>query len=165
MSLKEQLRHGLEHTRGFTDQVLSEIVDDNDWVRRPVPDANHALWIAGHLAFATNAFIGFVDPTRKDNANDGASLFGKGIQSVEDLNAYPKPGDVAQYLTERGRTFIELLSETEDFDRVVTEGPAFMHDVGAVFQMAIWHEALHSGQLTVIHRMIGQPAFTSRNSS
>ena len=65
VELKERLKRGLEHSRWFTDRLLSEITLPEDWVRRPIPSANHALWIAGHLGLATNSFIGFVDPTQK----------------------------------------------------------------------------------------------------
>ena len=75
MQLKDRLRRGLQHTRRFTDRVLSEIAKAQDWVRRPAPDANHALWITGHLGAATNAFIGLVDPTKKHPREDFGPLF------------------------------------------------------------------------------------------
>ena len=75
MQLKDRLRRGLQHTRRCTGRVLSEIVKAQDWVRRPAPDANHALWIAGHLGAATNAFIGLVDLTKKHQREDFGPLF------------------------------------------------------------------------------------------
>ena len=166
MDLKVRLERALRHTRGFTDKVLSEIALAEDWVRRPVAGANHAMWIAGHLTYATNVFIGFVDPDNKDSPQDLAPLFGKGTQPLDDLSAYPAPAEISRYLTERGETFIGLLDDCSDDDlaREVPQGPAFMYDVGAVFQMAAWHEALHAGQLTVIHRMIGQTPIADRST-
>lgn len=164
MDLKERLLRGLTHTRWFTDKLLSEIRDDEDWIRRPVANANHALWITGHLALANNAFIGFVDPARKDPRDDLGPLFGKGTESLDDLGAYPAPSELSEYLTNRGDEFIAVLSDCseDDLAREVSEGPAFMYDVGAVFQMGAWHEALHGGQLTVIHRLIGQTPIADR---
>ena len=167
MDEKERLRLGLQHTRRFTDLVLADIVEQDDWIRRPVPGSNHALWIAGHLAVATNAFIGWVDASQRVELGDYAELFGKGSDPLDQLQAYPNPDDVQRRLQERGNAFLQLLhrTEPEEFSREVSEGPEFMHDVGSVFQMAIWHESLHAGQLTVIHRMIGRPAFTARSTT
>ena len=164
MDLQERLKRSLLHTRGFTDAVLGEIVSDDDWIRRPVPHSNHALWIAGHLGYATNAFIGFIDASQKQSPENYPTLFGKGSELVDDLAAYPKPAEVTKYLSERSEVFLSMLDQCseEDFLREVSEGPAFMDDVGAVFQGAIWHEALHAGQLSVIHRMIGQSPLSDR---
>ena len=164
MELKQRLRSGLEHSRGFTAKVLSEIESDADWIRRPVPAANHALWIAGHLGYATNGFIGMVDPARKRSQDDYAQLFGKGSQCVDELSAYPPPAVVKGFWLERSAAFVELLDacSEEDLTREVPQGPGFMPDVAAVFQMGVWHEALHAGQLTIIHRMLGQTPLTER---
>lgn len=164
MNLTERLKRGLMHTRGFTDRILGEIRFPDDWIRRPAPQSNHAMWIAGHLGLATNSFIGFVDPGKKITRDELVPLFGKGTTPIDDLSAYPAPSEVVALLTERGNVFISLLDDLNDEDlaREVPEGPAFMYDVGAVFQMAAWHEALHAGQLTVIHRMIGEKPFTER---
>lgn len=165
MELKERLKRGLLHTRGFTDRVLSEIKEPEDWIRRPADGVNHALWIAGHLGIATNSFIGLVDPTGSVDRETWKPLFGKGSQSIDDLTAYPAPSEVAGFLTERGNVFISLLEDCSDQDlcREVPGGPGFMYDVAAVFQMSAWHEALHCGQLTVIHRMIGQSPIADRS--
>lgn len=164
MELKERLKRALQHSRRFTDKVLGEITRAEDWVRRPNASTNHAMWIAGHLGLATNSFIGFVDATKKDCREDLAPLFGKGSRPLDDLRAYPTPADVTSFLTERGRVFMGLLDRCadDDFTRQVTQGPSFMYDVGAVFQMAAWHETLHAGQLTVIHRMIGKTPIADR---
>ncbi len=49
----------------------------------------------------------------------------------------------------------------EDLAKPTPEGtPNFLADVGSVFEMAVWHEGLHSGQLSVTRRSLGfDPAF------
>jgi len=157
MDLKERLTRGLQHAQWFTDKVLSDITPGPDWLRRPVPEANHAMWIVGHLAVATNAFIGFVDPSKKDLPEEYGRLFGKGSQPTDSLDDYPAPEEVLAKQQERNKTFADLLQQCspEDLEREVPEGPGFMFDVAAVFHMGAWHEALHGGQLTIIHRMLG----------
>ena len=81
MDLKERLKRALNHSRHFTDKVLGVSMAD-DLVRRSVDGTNHALWIAGHLGLATNAFIGFVDPSKKDPREDLGPLFGMGTQPL-----------------------------------------------------------------------------------
>ena len=83
---------------------------------------------------------------------------------MDDLSAYPAPSEVKDFLSERGRVFIEQLDQcsAEDLIREVPQGPKFMFDVGAVFQMAAWHETLHAGQLTIIHRMLGHSPLADR---
>ena len=164
MELKVRLSRALKHSRWFTDKLLDEISAADDWLRRPVPAANHALWIAGHLGYATNAFIGLVDPSEKDPRQDLAKLFGKGTQALDELSAYPSPSEVTAFLTQRGGVFISLLERCtdQDLEREVPTGPEFMYDVGAVFQMAAWHESLHAGQLSIIHRMVGQSPIADR---
>lgn len=164
MELKERLRRGLEQTRRFTDTLLAEIPDE-DWLVRPSLGANHTFWIAGHLGLATNHFIGLVDPRKAEpQREDFRTLFGKGTQSIEDAGIYPLPADLRAYLTDRGNAFLSLLNSCsdDDFAREVTGGPPFMYDVGAVFQMGAWHETLHSGQLTIIHRRVGQTPIADR---
>ena len=164
MELKARLKRALLYARGFTDQVLAEITMAEDWIRRPVPGANHALWIAGHLAYATNGFVGFVDPDSRLSRDDLASLFGKGTVPQDSLSAYPPPSEITALLTERGNAFVAALDRctAQDLEREVTSGPAFMYDVASVFHMGVMHEALHAGQLTVIHRMLGQVPLTDR---
>ena len=166
MNLKDRLRQGLEHSRGFAEKVFSEIGTEENWVKRPTEGANHALWIAGHLGYATNAFISFVDSSKAIKRSEFGALFGKGSQPKDSLSEYPTPGEIHEFWAERSMAFINLLGECsdEDLNRKVPQGPAFMHDVAAVFQMAVWHEALHAGQLTVIHRMLGETPIADRKN-
>lgn len=164
MNFKERLKHGLEHSRGFTAKVFAEIGDDENWVRRPTGGANHALWIAGHLGVATNYFIGLIDPTKAQNRKEYGLLFGKGSQPKDSLSEYPSPEEIKGFWSERATAFIDLLDACtdDDLEREIPKGPGFMPDVASVFQMAVWHEALHSGQLSVIHRLVGQTPIADR---
>ncbi len=164
MELKERLKQGLEHSRGFTAKVFEEIREDADWIRRPVPGSNHALWIAGHLGYASNGFLGMVNPDKRESRDNWKTLFGKGSTPMDNPGDYPAPAEVFDYWSKRSAALIAELDACSgsDLEREVPEGPAFMHDVAAVFQMGVWHEALHAGQLSVIHRMIGQTPLTER---
>jgi uncharacterized damage-inducible protein DinB len=145
--------------------ILKEITDPADWIRRPVPGSNHAMWIAGHLAYADDAFLGMIDPGKASPREGFKDLFGKGSTPLDSLEAYPAHTDILEYLEDRRKAFYRALNDCseEDFNKPTPEGaPAFMYDVGAVFQMCVWHESLHSGQLTVIHRMLGHQPLAGR---
>lgn len=164
MELNQRLKRLFQHTRGFTDRVLDEINDPEDWVLRPAAGTNHALWIAGHLGYTMDFFIGLIDPAKRKPQENWGELFGKGSTVLDSLSDYPEPSEVRAYLSDRADVLLELLDQAsdEELKREVPEGPAFMFDVGAIFQGAVWHEALHAGQLTVIHRMVGQTPIADR---
>ncbi|QDU37355.1 DinB superfamily protein [Maioricimonas rarisocia] len=165
MTYKERLKRALLQARGLTMGMLNEIATPEDWVRRPVPGSNHALWIAGHLGSADNAFIGFMVPEKKVQRDDYSEMFGRGSVVRDSLQDYPDPAQLVEFMKERRRTLYGILDECteEDFTRPTPDGaPPFMFDWGSVFHMCAWHESLHSGQLTVIHRMLGQPPLVGR---
>ena len=166
MDLKERLRRALVDSRLVTERLLSEIEDPQDWVRRVVPGTNHALWIAGHLAAAENAFIGRVSEDRKVNNAQYAALFGKGSSVSDSLADYPSPDEILAYMRERRSVYLELLDglAPSDLERPTTGGPPFMFDVGSVYQMSVWHEGLHTGQLTMIHRALGKTPLADRTA-
>lgn len=165
MELKERLKNGLIHSRWFVDKLLTEITTDEDWLKTPVVGSNHTMWIIGHLAICDNFFIARVNPEKSIPNDDFIRLFGKGSQPTYNVSDYPPKEKVLEYFNERRSAFLDLLEECsdEDFDRATPEGsPAFMPNVGAVFQMSVWHESLHTGQLTLIHRMLGQKPVADR---
>ncbi len=164
MDLKKRSKLALSHTRGFTEQVLSEFQQPQDWIRRASPNSNHAIWIAGHILYAENFFTGLVDPSQKQDFSKYASLFGKGSSLADNLDNYPSPEEILQLLKDQRKIFREVLNNCteEDFQRKIEDGPAFMFDVAAVFQMSVWHESLHCGQLTVIHRSLGNSPLADR---
>ncbi|MFG0331929.1 MAG: DinB family protein [Maioricimonas sp. JB049] len=165
MTYKERLKRALLQARGLTMGMLNEITAPEDWIRRAVPGSNHALWIVGHLGVADNAFLGFLVPEKKVERDGYAELFGRGSTVRDELSAYPEPAELVEFMQERRRVLYGILDDCtdEDFTRPTPdEAPPFMFDWGAVFHMTAWHESLHSGQLTVIHRMLGQPPLFGR---
>jgi hypothetical protein len=67
-------------------------------------------------------------------------------------------------MRERRAALLCVLDELDEsaFSQAMPKGtPDFLSDVASVFEMAIWHEGMHSGQLTVARRALGhQPLFT-----
>ena len=68
--------------------------------------------------------------------------------------------EVLAYMRERRAVLLELLADLSDEDlaKPTPEGaPEFLPDIGSVFETAVWHEGLHSGQLSVARRALGFP--------
>lgn len=157
MDLKARLREGLVFSRGFTERLLDDFKTPDDWMTTPVGSSNHAMWIVGHLAVAENFFIKLAGG-EVDVREDYAKLFGKGSTPKSNAGDYPESSEVLAYLRQRREALLETLDHCseEDFAKPTPEGaPPFMHDLGAMFQMMVWHESLHSGQLTTIRRSLG----------
>ncbi len=65
MELRQRLRRALEFSRGFTERLLGDFKTPQEWVTPGVDGANHALWIAGHLAVADDAFTTMMAPAHR----------------------------------------------------------------------------------------------------
>lgn len=158
MQLNALLERTLVHARGFTEAILKDLTQPQDWIVRVPPTGNHALWVVGHLTLVENNFLGMVDPGSKLDFGKYTELFGRGTVPVADLGHYPLSADLLQVFRERRTTLLKLLQglREADFLRATPEGaPPFIPDVAAVFQIAAWHEGLHAGQLSAIRRSLG----------
>ncbi len=63
MDYKPRLKAQLEIVRGTTETILSSFKTPQDWTYQVQPQANHALWVAGHLSVADNMIVsGLVSP-------------------------------------------------------------------------------------------------------
>lgn len=160
MDLKSHLHKQLEATRAFSERLLADFREPEQWTYQVHPRCNHALWFAGHIANTDNFFISLIDPARAAPREGYQAKFGMGSQPTSEPADYPPPEDVLAYLRDRRATLLEILDgmDSADLDKPTPEGsPAFLPDYAAIFQSAIWHEGLHAGQLTVVRRGLGYP--------
>ena len=56
MDLKAHAFSSLKLSRRLTSSLLADFDTLNDWFYQAHPQANHALWIVGHIGMADNAF-------------------------------------------------------------------------------------------------------------
>lgn len=140
--------------------MLADFKSPEDWTHQVCEGGNHALWFAGHMANTDNFLISLVAPERaKEQAGFGAA-FGMGSKPQADASQYPPVDEVLGYMRERRAALLDVLSRLNDDDlsRPTPEGaPDFLSDFGSVFELAVWHEGLHSGQLSVVRRSLGYP--------
>jgi hypothetical protein len=158
MNAKERLRRQLVKAREHSERLLADFRTPDDWTHQVHPGANHALWFVGHMATTDNFLISLVAPEKATASETYTGLFGMGSQPTGDIAAYPPSADVLETMRERRRTLLAILDELpeEDLARKTPKGaPDFTPDFASVFELAIWHEGLHSGQLSLVRRSLG----------
>jgi uncharacterized damage-inducible protein DinB len=158
MELKERLRRQLVSVRQVSERLLADFKTPQEWTFQVHPACNHALWFAGHMATSDNFFLSLVAPEQARQLEDFQAKFGMGSQPTSDPAAYPVPERVVTTMRERRETLLAALDamDEEDLSRKTPAGaPEFLPDVGSVFELAVWHEGQHSGQLSVARRALG----------
>ena len=163
MNLKERLRRQLISARETSERYLEDFKTPEAWTTMVHASANHALWFAGHMANTDNFFISIISPGRAVNREGFAETFGVGSHPTSNPTDYPTVDEVLAFMRDRRAVLLDIFDSTaeEEFSKPTPEGtPNFLADVGSVFEMAVWHEGLHSGQLSVTRRSLGfDPAF------
>ena len=158
MSAKQRLLKQLRSAREYSLSLLADFTTPEQWTHQVHSHANHALWFAGHMAMADNFFLSNVAPERVVTNPEFEKAFGTGSQPTNNPADYPPADAVLAVMRERRQTLLDVL---EGMDEAQLETPLpkaradFLPDVGSVFEMAVWHEGLHSGQLSVARRAMG----------
>ncbi|MDX1947769.1 MAG: DinB family protein [Pirellulaceae bacterium] len=163
MSLVERVHRQLIGTRQQSERLLADFATPEQWVHQVHPGSNHALWFAGHMTNSDNFFLSLVAPERAVPLEGFATRFGMGSQPTSSPADYPSPAEILAAMRERRATLLAVLAglADEDLARKLPAGtPDFLSDVGSVFELAIWHEGVHSGQLTVARRALGHKPLT-----
>ena len=158
MTLKERLQRNLANVRQVSERLLADFRTPEQWVFQVHPNCNHALWFAGHMAQLDNFFLSLVAPQRVRQLPEYQSRFGMGSQPSGDPAAYPPPEEVLATMRERRAALLAALDGMSDDDlakKLPPGTPDFLSDVGSVFELAVWHEGQHNGQLTVARRALG----------
>jgi hypothetical protein len=160
MHVKDRLKHQLVQTRQMTERLLADFKKPEDWVHQVHPNCNHALWFVGHMTTTDNFLLSLVAPERAAKLEGYQPKFGMGSQPTGNPADYPPPEEMLKTMRERRATVLEVLDGFTDDDlaRKTPEGaPEFLPDLASVFEMAIWHEGLHAGQMSVVRRALGYP--------
>ncbi len=158
MKLADRLLRQLEMIRDTTEKLLAAFETPADWTFQVVPGTNHALWFAGHMATADNYFISQIAPEHAKKLDDWDKLFGMGSKPTNDPDDYPPVAEVHDAMRERRGVLLELLRDRTDADLngpPATGASDFLPDLGSIFEIAGWHEAMHMGQVTLVRRALG----------
>ena len=158
MSLQQRLQRQLTGTRQMSEKLLADFKTPQDWVHQVHPGCNHALWFVGHMANTDNFLLSLVAPDSTISLEGFNIRFGMGSQPTDQPDQYPQPASVVATMRERRAKLLEVLSQLSDEDlaqKTPDGAPEFLPDFASVFELAIWHEGLHAGQLSVTRRALG----------
>ena len=137
---------------------LIEELDDKTAFHRPFPAGNHAIWIAGHIAWDDDFFLTGLASKPSKLPEKWASLFCSGSSVHDRVDEYPSLADVLQRMEVlRGdvRDWFGSMSSS-DLANPLSDGfQRFGASYGALMGTLAWHEGLHAGQLTVIRKSLG----------
>jgi hypothetical protein len=158
MDLKHRIIWQLQTIRALNEQMFTAFATPQDWTHQIFPGANHALWIAGHLAMVDNSGIGRFFPTHMIDKPDYGAKFGRQSTPSADFTDYPPPAEILALMRERRATLITCLEgfTDADFDKPAPPGlPPFIHNAGQMYSFMAVHEGLHTGQLSMNRRALG----------
>lgn len=158
MDYKPRLKALLEQARETSEKMLASFKTPQDWTYQVHPNANHAMWFTGHMASADNFFVGVVAPDKVTTLPPGyKEMFGMGSKPSPKPADYPPPEEVLKVFRDRRQALLAALDSLSESDLANPPkgGPEFIKDFAGVFEMAIWHEGLHTGQLSIARRALG----------
>ncbi len=158
MSQKERLLKQLQAARSFSENLLKDFNTPQAWIHQLHEGGNHALWFVGHMGTTDNFMLSLVRPDLCEDNQEYAALFGLGSQPSADIDDYPPVERVLAFMADRRQKLLQALEEMEQPQLTAStpEGaPEFMPDHASVFETAVWHEGVHSGQLSLLRRSLG----------
>ena len=158
MELKPRLRRRLESARNFSEKLLEAFTTPQQWVHQVFPGANHALWFAGHIGWTDDFMISFLEPGQALHDPAVKERFGMKSTPTGKPDDYPAPDEVLARMRERRARLLAILDSLSEDDLAAPVGngaPEFIPDKASVFEMSIWHEGFHSGQMNLARRALG----------
>ena len=158
MSQKTRLLKQLQSARSFSSNLLKDFETPKSWIYQLHEGGNHALWFVGHMGTTDNFMLSLLRPDLCHTNEEYAGLFGLGSQPSGNLAEYPTVERVLAFMAERRERLLQALEEMTDeqLAEATPQGaPEFMPDNASVFETAVWHEGLHSGQLSLLRRSLG----------
>jgi DinB superfamily len=146
----------LDFARHMTGSLLDGTPEDL-WFHIPIPDGNHAAWIAGHVAWEDD------DCLRTLIADRGSTLpqewhdcFATGSQPTPNPSDYPAIADLRAKLAASREEFKAFFAASANrlSDPIPKQLHGFARDLASLMHAVACHEMVHVGQLTVIRKSL-----------
>lgn len=149
----------LDNTRWFLNQLIEPLTDEQ-FMTRPCPNGNHAMWCVGHIAATEDFFLTAVAGQPTGLPDGWMELFKGGSTPSDNADDYPSRNELLRVLSERRdavKAWLSSLSEQE-LRRPLDGGlekfaPTIAHLPGAL----VMHESVHAGQISAARRAMGMP--------
>lgn len=135
-----------------------EDIPDNKVCHQPIPGANHALWILGHLACTDEFFLNKVGGKPFNRFEKWNGIFFMKSTPTPNVSDYPPVSEVKQVLDENRQRLLQWVDSMKEADALLAlpeDLKTFAPNRAALLSTMAWHEGLHAGQLTVIRKSLG----------
>jgi hypothetical protein len=160
MSVISVFQRQLTTARETSERYLTDFETLDQWTYQVHDQANHALWFAGHMGHTDDFLISLIAPEKAAAKPGWAEKFGMGSRPTSNPADYPPVEEVLEYMRDRRLVVMQILAglSEHDLEHPTREGaPEFLSTYRQVFELAVWHEGIHVGQLTVARRALGFP--------
>jgi hypothetical protein len=142
--------------------LLHRMVDDltpEEWARQPVPGANSAAWVIGHLALTLrNGLRRMRAPDVPGFPTDLEEKFKTTKQAASEQTGYGDPKALLAIFDACLERFMALVRALPaDALAGAAEGPPLATNRAEAIQFGALHIAMHAGQLSTIRRSLGKP--------
>lgn len=165
MTVNEMLIDQLETVRHITLEAFGDL-DTGQRLFQPAPGVNHPLWLLGHIAGSENHLIlGFCKGESLLPERYG-KLFGMGSTLLDDPSEYPPGEEVLNVLAEVHASALDYAGNADaeeleqppvGFDRLNDRARQMFASRCRCIWFATTHEAMHTGQMAYIRRLLGKP--------
>jgi uncharacterized damage-inducible protein DinB len=158
--LFETGKAALDLARRSTLKLIEDIPPDK-LCHRPVPGANHVLWVLGHLASSDNFFATTLGDREPVIDKQWDELFGMGSKPTEDPRDYPSLDEVKAGLQRAREAMVESfrsMGEQKLQSPTPDDWRNFAPTYAAVMASIAFHEGFHAGQLSAVRRSLGLPS-------
>jgi len=159
VSVKENIIYSLKQSRRMLDGLIDSMKSDSDWTYQACPNANHPLWVVGHLGLADNMFLTRLEESAGNKPDGWDDLFWFGSEVHAEADKYPSPKETVAYCQERREKLLAKIETLpEEFFTSPTPDEGMFADAPNMASMLMfipYHEGVHSGQFTIAHRGLG----------
>ena len=147
----------LAFARQMTVGFLDDIPKDK-YVHQPMPGANHALWIAGHIAWTDDDFLstfGVRDKKLPASWHKACGYQSKPTTKASDYPAMTEILDKLATLREELGNWFKSMSDEKMRSPLPEDWKTFAPNYAGLMNSMACHESLHAGQLTVVRKSLG----------
>jgi len=154
---KDVLNAQLQSGRTFYEMFTADF-SDAEYFRVPVPGANHAGWIIGHVACSEDSITAQLTGSRPTIAESVQALFKGGSTCVPEPDKYPSRTEIDKLFRDsRSRTVAALSAFDESKWNLPSPGSwekSPFPTLGALWGLQGTHQFWHLGQLTVCRQAL-----------
>lgn len=126
-----------------------------EWYKQPNGDANHMLWVAGHILWARAAVLRFTGGP--EWTRPWLTEFARG-KELQDASVYPAPEEVMNSMAELAATVQEALENAPEETLIEAAPPNSPPGDGTkagVVNFLAFHETYHVGQMAYLCGWLG----------